>query len=234
MTTIYRLFNGSKETFKTQIDNERDRYRACFPTSMINVASIYGLDKEFPTTHDKTGGYKQAEDAFDWFMHNDKECINFVNKNPTFKSYALKAGNDIRELWDVEVFAFNKWIGRNVCKVNYNFKLSDMANILNDGKAFVTSLKHRFAHVISVVGADLFCNKDGSNDITPEQRKIKADFSNVESLIIADSYGDVNESYAKTKADCWSIKVPKEKILNYINKDSLKKTQLFYGITFNV
>lgn len=235
MTVIYRLFNGSKEKFKTQIDNERDRFNACFPTSMINVATIFGLDKEFPTTHDKTGGYKQPEDAFDWFMHNNKECVAFVNKNPAFKSYALKAGNDIRELWDVEVFAFNKWIGREVCKVNYNFKLSDMASILNDGKGFVTSLKYsKFAHVISVVGADLYCNTDGSvNDITPEQRKVKEDFSNVENVIIADSYGDVNEGYAKSKADCWSIKVPKEKILDYINKDSLKKTQLFYGIVFN-
>ena len=113
-TVIYRLFNGSKEKFKTQIDNERDRFNACFPTSMINVATIFGLDKEFPTIHAKTGGYKQAEDAFDWFIHNDKECVSFVNKNPAFKSYALKNGNDIRELWDVEVFAFNKWIGREV------------------------------------------------------------------------------------------------------------------------
>lgn len=236
MTVIYRLFNGSKEKFKTQIDNERDRYDACFPTNMINVASIYGLDKEFPITHDKTGGYKQAEDALDWFIHNNRECINFVNKNPAFKSYALKKENDIRELWDVEVFAFNKWIGKNVCKVNYDLKLCDMASILNDGKGFVTSLKYsKFSHVISVVGADLFCNKDGSvNNITQEQRKIKDDFSNVESVIIADSYGDINEGYVKSKADCWSIKVSKEKILDYINKDSLKKTQIFYGIVFNV
>ena len=236
MTVIYRLFNGSKEKIKTQIDNERDRFNACFPTSMINVATIFGLDKEFPTIHAKTGGYKQAEDAFDWFMHNDKECVSFVNKNPAFKSYALKDGNDIRELWDVEVFSFNKWIGREVCKVNYNFKLNNMAEILNDGKGFVTSLKYsKFTHVISVVGADLYCNTDGSvKNITQEQKQVKEDFSNVENVIIADSYGDINEGYSKSKADCWSIKVQKEKFLDYINKDSLKKTQLFYGIVFNV
>ena len=111
-----------------------------------------------------------------------------------------------------------------------------MAEILNDGKGFVTSLKYsKFTHVISVVGADLYCNTDGSvKNITQEQKKVKEDFSNVENVIIADSYGDINEGYSKSKADCWSIKVQKEKFLDYINKDSLKKTQLFYGIVFNV
>jgi hypothetical protein len=199
---------------------------------MINVSTICGLEDKYPKTEDKTGGYDQPEDAYDWFMHNNEEVKEFVNKNKLLKDYCSKSGNDMRELWDVEVFAFNKWIGEKVCHVDYNMKKESMAEILNSGKAFVTGLKHVYSHIISVVGAELFCNAEGEIKISEEDKIVKPDLSNVLNILIADSYGDVNEDYKTRKSDVWMNRVERDKLLKYINKSA--SSELFYGIVFDV
>ena len=115
------LINNSKdENFHKQTNNDRSPFVSCFPTAMINAAETVRVI--LPNEPSKTSFYTQEEDQYDWFLHTDPEVVNFWN-NPRYK-HLLDSGSDPREIWDVEHFAFNKWVGHNVCSLNYNLSLS--------------------------------------------------------------------------------------------------------------
>ena len=232
--------NNSSDYYK-QTNNERDPYITCFNTSMINVA-LDIMKIKAPDGNDKTGGFKQPEDQFDWYMHNSPEVKKWVDdycKTPWVADY-LKTGGDIRELWEVEAYCFNKWIGNIACRINYNMKRRDFIEEIQRGRGVVTTGKFcRFAHAVSVVGFVAEVDNNGfiSKDITFKGDNISIpineDSKEVKEIIIDDSYGDPRNKYAPVGVGGNDVHLQKEEFFTAINKGSNSNEQ-FYGIIFDL
>ena len=201
--------NSDPNEFHIQTNNERDPFITCFPTSMINAAKVIRKSSSFPLKQDinKTGGYTQLEDQFDWFLHNNQECIDYWNR-PEFKSYLSDKNNDPRELYDVEVYCFNKWFGEKLCKLQYNASANDIVETIKNKGAVVTSGNFcDFGHVISIVGLTAEC-----------ENKSDININNIKEFIILDSYGDPHNNYKPVGVGGKNVIWEKEEFLNKINK----------------
>ena len=236
METKKYTHNNSTDYY-SQINNRRDPYVACFNTSMINVGlNLIGLVP--PKALEKTGNYDQPEDQFDWYMHNSLEVKDWVDnycKTPWVDNY-LKAGGDIRELWEVEVYCFNKWISKNVCKAVYNLSKHDFIEEIQRGRGIVTTGKFcKFAHAVSVVGfvADLPM-QDKDLNLTGDNISIQISDScdEITDIIIDDSYGNPNNEYKPVGKDGNDVRVAKDKFFTAINKATNENKEVFYGILF--
>ena len=205
--------NSDGKDYYKQTNNEIDPYISCFPSSMINAASVINL--QFPTDKEHTGGYKQPEDAFNWFLEHNPECIEFYNR-PAYKSYVNTKGNHPRELYDVEVFAFNKWMGKTVCEVKYGCTVSDIVNVLNYGGAVVTSGNFcGFGHVVCIVGFK--CT------IEPGKVTDKDVVDGLTHFIVDDSYGNPHDRYKPLGIGGNDVVWEREAFLTAINKGSVNK-----------
>lgn len=236
----FKYTHNNSTDYYLQTNNERDPYITCFNTSMINVA-VDIIKLKTPTGSDKTGGYKQPEDQFDWYMHNSPEVKDwidkYINDNKWVQDY-LKDNGDIRELWEVECYCFNKWIGKKVCRINYNMTKHDFIEEIQNGRAVVTTGKFsNFAHAVSVVGFvtelnNFATDKDiyliGDNISIP----VEKDCSAVTEMIIDDSYGNPNDNYKPVGKNGNDVHLDKDKFFNAINKDT--KNEKFYGILFDL
>lgn len=235
-----KYIHNNSTDYYTQINNKRDPYVTCFNTSMVNV----GLDIMKlipPTSEDKTGGYTQPEDQFDWFIHNSPEIKEWFDKycadNPWVKTYVNTKGNDMRELWEVEAYCFNKWIGRNVCRINYKMSRHDFIEEIQNGRGVVTTGKfYGFAHAVSVVGftaevtsLDSDLTIRGSNISIP----ITVSCDEVNKIIVDDSYGNPNNKYKPVGIGGNDVHLQKETFFTAINKGSSEK-EIFYGILFDL
>lgn len=201
--------NSDPNEFHIQTNNERDPFITCFPTSMINGSKVIRKASSFPSEYDidKTGGYHQLEDQFDWFLHFDKDCVEYWNK-PEFNSYLSDKNNDPRELYDVEVYSFNKWMGENICRLQYNASSNDIVETIKHGGAVVTSGNFcGFGHVITIVGYNVECENESL---------VKID--NVKEFIILDSYGNPHNNYKPIGVGGKNVVWEKEEFLNKINK----------------
>ena len=205
--------NSVGKDYYKQTNNERDPYIACFPSSMINAGSVIGLD--FPTDKEHTNGYSQPEDGYDWYLENNSECKAFYNK-PAYKSYVSAPGNHPRELYDVEHFAFNKWMGKEVCKLKYGCSVADIVNVLNYGGAVVTSGNFcGFGHVVCIVGFK--CT------IEPGKVTDKDVVNGLTHFIVDDSYGNPHNRYKPVGVDGNDVLWEKDAFLTAINKGSVDK-----------
>ena len=138
----YTHCNSDEKMYNVQTDNSRDPLISCFPTSMINWANVIGIPLP-ENTDNRFGTYNQKEDQFDFYTHNSPELKPYLDKYvsiPWVNKY-LKDGGDIRELWDVEVKAFNSFIGETHAKVNYNIRIEDIIYEIQCGRAVVTTGK---------------------------------------------------------------------------------------------
>lgn len=231
---IYYIHNNSTpENYYKQTNNERDPYVTCFNTSMINVGiGVMGYD--LPTSSSKTGGYTQPEDQFDWYMHESPDVNDWIKKFTStdwVKQY-LNSGGNIRELWEVEAYCFNKWVGRDVCKTNYKLKEIDFINQIQLGKGVVTTGKFcGFNHAVSIVGF-----KSNPNNISDIQILHGADSSidvpidTVTDIIINDSYGDPLKNYKPVGVGGYNVFMEKNDFFKKICKSD---NNIYYGITFN-
>lgn len=205
--------NSNGKDYYKQTNNEIDPYISCFPSSMINAGSVIGLD--FPTDKEHTNGYKQPEDGFNWFLEHNSECVEFYNK-PAYKSYVNTKGNHPRELYDVEHFAFNKWMGKNVCRIKYGCTVADIVNVLNYGGAVVTSGNFcGFGHVVCIVGFK--CT------IEPGKVTDKDVVNGLTHFIVDDSYGSPHTRYKPVGVGGNDIVWEKDAFLTAINKGSVDK-----------
>lgn len=233
--------NSIPEEYYKQTNNERSPLITCFNTSMINAGhGIVGIP--IPSTKDKTGDYVQPEDAFDWYMHNSEEVTPWVDKfceTPWVKQYLANNG-DIRELWEVEAYCFNKWIGYDCCKTNYNMTKSDFIQQIQEGKAVVTTgVFTRFNHAVTVVGYKAVVETDDENakDVKVSGENydcvIPKDCNNIKSIYINDSYGNPNARYQPIGVGGFDVECKTEDFFRWINKSKDENKELFYGITFN-
>lgn len=219
MKTKITKHNSIKDNFYKQTNNERDPYVTCFPTSMINASQAVGI--KLPTDKNKTGKYSQPEDQFDWFLHENPECVEFWKK-PKFSDYLSNKNNDPRELYDVEQFAFEKWIGKKVSELKYNASAQTIVDTITKGGAVVTSgLFCGFGHVICIVGYNAECEN-------PENVKI----DEVSEFIIYDSYGNPHNNYKPVGVGGLDVIWEKEEFLKKINKGT-GSSQAFNIIAFN-
>ena len=172
-----RKNNSLDENYFKQTNNRRSPYIACFPTSMINGAMTVGLTLPEPIPGSDESKYDQWEDRFDTFLHSDT-VINHFADNAIVQSM-IQDNYDYREIYTVEEWAFNKWMGAPRCKFIADISKYDIFNIINAGGALVTSGKFsHFNHVVCVVGYE-------AHDETHELEKI----------IFDDPYGDPRKNY---------------------------------------
>jgi len=230
----YTYEHNNSTDYYSQINNERDPYVSCFNTSMINVG-LNIMKLEPPTEKAKTGGYKQPEDQFDYFMHTDKEVVSFTEeykaKNAWAKDY------DPRELWEVEVFAFNKWIGRKVCRVCYNMKRRDFYDEIQNGRGVVTTGKFcGYGHAVSVVGfkAEIADRLYKDVKISGDNISILVGDNDITEIIIDDSYGNPNANYKPVGVGGNDVHMPREKLFECIDKSGNKLDEKYYGILFDL
>lgn len=234
--SFYYIHNNSTpDNYYKQTNNERDPYITCFNTSMINVG-IGIMKYDLPTNPGKTGGYSQPEDQFDWYMHESPEVTRWVkdfSSTGWVKEY-LNSGGNIRELWEVEAYCFNKWIGEDVCKVNYNLREIDFIDQIRNGKGVVTTGKFcGFNHAVSVVGFEsTLKNASTSFNLSGKDESIDVDIDNVNHIIINDSYGNPLNDYKPIGVGGFNVFMEKEDFFKKILKAGDVNVSIYYGITF--
>ena len=228
--------NSTPEGYYKQTNNERYPFVSCFNTSMINVG-IGIMKYDLPIGEAKTGGYSQPEDQFDWYMHESPDVESWVKdfSSTGWVSEYLNSGGDIRELWEVEAHCFNKWIGKDVCKINYNLKEIDFINQIRQGKGVVTTGKFcGFSHAVSVVGFKSELNDtDKSVTLSGKDESISTDIEKIESIIINDSYGNPLNSYKPVGEGGYNVIMKKSDFFTKIFKSGDVNTSIYYGILFN-
>lgn len=228
--------NSTPDGYYKQTNNERDPYVSCFNTSMINVG-IGIMKYDLPTGFNKTGGYDQPEDQFDWYMHESPDVADWVkdfSSTGWVKEY-LNSGGDIRELWEVEAHCFNKWIGRDVCKANYNLKDIDFIDQIRAGKGVVTTGNFcGFKHAVSVVGFESkLSNASGPISLEGKDESIHVNINDVENIIINDSYGNPLTNYRPVGVGGYNVFFEKNDFFTKIFKAGDINASIYYGILFN-
>ncbi len=225
---------ANPEEFYTQVNNERDPFVVCFPTSFINWARLLTRVFDLPTGKNKTGGYKQLEDQYDWFMHNDRDVVRFTKQYKEKNAWAKEY--DARELWEVEVYAFNKWVGRNVAKLCYNMTEADFAREIQRGRPVITTGKFcGFGHAVTVVGfkaafsgiTDCDLSLSGDNISIPENEFI----NDITTININDSYGNPNNNYKPVGKNGFNVSMDASEFFKAIDKRADGALNpVYYGI----
>jgi hypothetical protein len=156
--------------------------------------------------------------------------------HPWIREY-VKAGGDIRELWDIEVFGMNKWIGEDHAKANYNLTIQDIVYEIQSGRSIVTTGKFcGFSHAVTIAGFKAL------SDTTMLDKDIELAGSNMSfpidgrsftltDIIILDSYGNPNDRYSVVGKGGFNVVMPVDKFLSCINKGS-GVDPIYYGITY--
>ncbi len=225
---MYKINNSKPFNYHKQTNNVRSPSVACFPTSMVNAAYTAGIPVADMAIY-KNNLYTQDEDVFDAFLHTP-ELMRYYKCKPCLWDYIKRPGNDARELWDVEEYAFNKFVGEKVCYIDWNLKIEKLIDTLLSGGAIVTSgFFYRFHHAVSIVG---FTSSGEDGDKDPYK---------LENIIIDDSYGNVNTNYESVGVGGNDVEVPVLDFLNMIHKNrkdsvstSLEEAykDVYYGIIF--
>lgn len=237
MKHTYTHNNSDSNEYYKQTNNERDPYIACFPTSMINLAKGV-LNLQLPTGDDKTGGYKQPEDQFDWYMHNSpdvKEWVDNYCKTLWVRDY-LKKGGDIRELWEIEVYCFNKWIGYNCCKIDYNATRRSIIEEIQRGRGVVTTGKFcGFGHAVCIVGFKAESEHfDNDIELNGDNISYLIDDTNINcitKIIVDDSYGNPLNNYKPVGVGGDNVEHPCNDFFKAIDKSDANSEENFYAIT---
>lgn len=211
--------NSKAEKFHKQTNNDRSPFVTCFPSSMINAAETVRVI--FPEEPAKTSYYTQEEDQYDWFLHTDPDVVNFWNQ-PQYK-HLLDVGSDPREIWDVEHYAFNKWVGHDVCKLTYNLTVEKILEVINNGGAVVTSgIFNNLRHLVCIVGYI-------ANRVEGNLDKTAKDASQITDFIVDDSYGNPHTGYKPVGVNGNDVVWDKNEFLDRIRKDGGK----YWGIIFD-
>lgn len=182
--TTYSINISNPNDYYKQTNNVRAKYASCFNTSMINFAEVGKI--KFPTNpvKDKKTNviYTQPEDIYDYFIENDPELVKWYMNIPSIAKNILSGEYAAREFWDIEVKAFNKWVGKNACFIKYKLTLDDIIKSINNRHPVVISGKFcGFSHVVCIVGY-----KAQSTEPTAED---------LDSLIFDDPYGNPLKNY---------------------------------------
>ena len=120
--------NSKPENFYKQTNNRRSPYVSCFNTSMINGSQTVNIPlPERNSLPEDEAFYDQPEDQFDVHVHCEKVINHFENDRDVQK--LLAEDYDYREIFAVEEYAFNDWVGKRVCKFIDGLTMENMINI---------------------------------------------------------------------------------------------------------
>lgn len=224
--------NSRKDEFHTQINNKRFPQVTCFNTSMINGGNVIRV--KYPV--DYAPQYSQLEDKYDYHIHNDPDVAAFVKANKDVFNL-VNQGYDLREIYAVEEFAFNHWIGEKVTTAKYDLTLQKVLKILTCGGAIAGSGKwNNLAHVVTTVGFVYDCPSIQSDAYysgvaeKAELEIINDRTSTLKEIIIDDSYGNPIEGYAKMLSGN-DTRVPLDTYVRSMDKH-ISSVPTFYGCVF--
>lgn len=233
----YTHCNSDKDNYHIQTNNVRDPLVACFPTSMINWCKINKLNTVAPDDP----RYEQLEDDYDAFLHEDEDVQNFTGDMsrtmPWVKDY-LDKGGDPRELWDVEVYAMNKWLGEKHAKAQYNLTEQDIIYEIQSGRSIVTTGKFcGFSHAVTIVGFKATAEGyllDKDIGLSGSNMSFQVDGKQfvLTDIIILDTYGNPNDNYANIGKGGFDVVIPKDDFFSCINKSGKTDSHIYYGITY--
>ena len=127
------------KNFTKQTTSKIEPKIMCFPTSMINAASAANV--QFPMIDDNvayTPDY--IRDLYDEYLHSYIVKYWYEEKAYNYVSHYIDDLNvDPREMYDVEVAAFNSWVGYEACKLDDNLGKWELLEYLDKGFSVVMS-----------------------------------------------------------------------------------------------
>lgn len=207
--------NSKPENFYKQTNNRRSPYVSCFNTSMINGSQTVNIPlPERNSLPEDEAFYDQPEDQFDVHVHCEKVIKHFENDRDVQK--LLAEDYDYREIFAVEEYAFNDWVGKRVCKFIDGLTMENMIDIIDRGGAIVTSGRFcGFGHLVCVVGYKV---DDASHRLTH--------------IIIDDPYGNPLKGYKPLGQGGNDVEYPAEDFWRATNKSYSIERPHHLGIVF--
>lgn len=183
--------NSKDEDYSKQTNNERSPGVSCFTTSMINaslaVCTIY------PKVESK---YSQLEDKYDEFIYSPEMEDWYTNKAHPDVRKMISLGIEPREIWAVQEYCFNKWVGYDACKITWRLtKEALISHLLNGGTVVMGGKFCGFGHMVSVCGFRSNLEKS-------------ADVNAVTHIVIDDSYGNPNNNYQPRGVGGNNVEIP--------------------------
>lgn len=164
--------------FGKQTSSERDPLRMCFPTSMINAGLRCSM--KFPDI--KNSKYSLLEDVYDEYIYSDEMSFWIKNKAPSYVSKYVSWGVEPRELWEVEVAAFNSFMGYDACKLDIDISIWEVLSVIdNNGAVVISGVFCGLNHCVCVIGYE----SDENDPLT------------VKNIIFNDPFGDPLSGYSK-------------------------------------
>lgn len=164
--------------FGKQTSSERDPLRMCFPTSMVNAGLRCGM--KFPDI--KNSKYSLLEDVYDEYIYSDEMSFWIKNKAPSYVSKYVSWGVEPRELWEVEVAAFNSFMGYDACKLDIDITIWEILSIIDkDGAVVISGLFCGLNHCVCVIGYE----SDENDPLL------------IKNIIFNDPFGDPLTGYSK-------------------------------------
>lgn len=157
---------------------ERDALRMCFPTSMVNAG--LRCDLKFPEV--KNSKYSLMVDIYDEYIYSDEMSFWIKNKAPSYVSKYVSWGVEPRELWEVEVAAFNSFMGYDACKLDIDITIWEILSVIDkDGAVVISGLFCGLNHCVCVIGYELDEN----------------DPLSIKNIIFNDPFGDPLTGYSR-------------------------------------
>lgn len=164
--------------FGKQTSSERDPLRMCFPTSMVNAGLRCGM--KFPDI--KNSKYSLLEDVYDEYIYSDEMSFWIKNKAPSYVSKYVSWGVEPRELWEVEVAAFNSFMGYDACKLDIDITIWEILSVIDkDGAVVISGLFCGLNHCVCVIGYE----SDENDPLS------------IKNIIFNDPFGDPLTGYSK-------------------------------------
>ena len=168
------------KNFTKQTTSKIEPKIMCFPTSMINAASAANV--QFPMVDDNvvyTPDY--IRDLYDEYLHSYIVKYWYEEKAYNYVSHYIDDLNvDPREMYDVEVAAFNSWVGYEACKLDDNLGKWELLEYLDKGFSVVMSgLFVGRNHCVVVLGYETDPNDSG----------------HITNIVFYDPYGDPYTKY---------------------------------------
>lgn len=176
-------------SFSKQTSSERDPLRMCFPTSMINAGLCCKV--QFPSRN--SSKYSQLEDIYDEYIYSNEMKYWLQNHAPQYINKYISWGCEPRELWEVEVAAFNSFVGYDACKLNINIGKYELLDILDkEGAIVMSGVFCGLNHCVCVIGYEV--DSKDSDKIT--------------NIIFNDPFGDPYKNYRNPGVGGDVVKMP--------------------------
>lgn len=181
------------KNFTKQTTSKIEPKVMCFPTSMINAA--FATNVQFPVSSDNSVYTPDCiRDMYDEYLHSymvkywyEEKAYNYI------EHYIDDLNIDPREMYDVEVAAFNSWVGYEACRLDDNLGKWELFEYLDKGFSVVMSgLFVGRNHCVVVLGYETDPN----------------DVGRITNIVFYDPYGDPYTNYRDPGVGGDAVKMP--------------------------